>query len=470
MVTDVRVAGIVTTPAGTPNNDPQRLTRERVKLRELIIPGPTPTSTAVFPHLSKTGKRAFYRAVRRARLHGSTQYKGRTHTTRTLGATENSEPDLSFRSTPASTHTRYPPSATSRWRLVKWQTDDHFMIHSGNSNRKAGILIMIDRSFANAQAIRTHAHIPGRMVQIRIDTEPAIVVFALYQLVWGDSSAGEDLQRRREEVWSALHSAVRGTPWRAQLIIAGDFNTPCLPEPSLAGPGIPPVAHIRQTDQPRFQQLITAFDLNVLNTWQRRKHARTYRFPKKDGLQQTQIDFVLARACQVDAATRCARPLRTPFVPTTGMHHLPILVSMPRPARPRTPTACRSINAANLMLRDQPQLSLQFQNRVQQLLTSHMTPAGTINAAPAQDPAELINSVLISAWASVTKGLPASPKPTGVTTHSPGMVRQLWRLRHLRNHLPATCSLLRRWLILLSSQSYKDSYTASAETRKRENV
>ena len=173
---------------------------------------------------------------------------------------------------------------------------------------------MIDRFFAAAQAIRTHAHIPGRMVQIRSDTEPAIVVFALYQYVWGDSSAGEDLQRQREEVWSALHSAVRGTPWRAQLIIAGDFNTPCLPEPSLAGPGIPPVTHIRQTDQPRFQQLLTTFDLNALNTWQRRKHAHTYRFPKKDGLQQTQIDYLswpvhASWMLRPDVRGHCALPL-----------------------------------------------------------------------------------------------------------------------------------------------------------------
>ena len=207
MVTDARVAGIVTTPAGTPNNNSQRPTRERVKLREQVMAGPTPTSTAVFPHLGKTGKRAVYRAVRRARLHGSTQYQGRTHTTQTLGIPVDAEPDTPFRSSTAFARPQRPPSTTSRWRLVtwnagglssakllevqtwlkqcramgspvhlcfiqethwslesEWQTEDHFMIHSGNSNRKAGILIMIDRSFANAQAIRTHAHIPGRMV------------------------------------------------------------------------------------------------------------------------------------------------------------------------------------------------------------------------------------------------------------------------------------------------------------------
>ena len=36
----------------------------------------------------------------------------------------------------------------THWSLEsEWQTEDLFMIHSGNSNRKAGILIMIDRSF-----------------------------------------------------------------------------------------------------------------------------------------------------------------------------------------------------------------------------------------------------------------------------------------------------------------------------------
>eukprot|EP00439_Symbiodinium_sp_Y106_P034647 s43_g4.t1 len=260
----------------------------------------------------------------------------------------------------------------THWSLEsEWQTEDHFLIHSGNSNKKAGILILIDKSFVKAQEIRTRAHIPGRLVQLRLDTEPAIIIFAVYQHVWGDASAnaGEDLQRRREDVWTTLHSAVRGTPWRAQLILAGDFNTPCLPEPSLAGTGIPHVHSIRQADQPRLQQLITAFSLNVLNTWQRRKHAYTYRFPRKDGLQQTQIDFVMMRASQVDAVARCARPLRTPFVPLTGMHHLPILVSLPRPSRPKTVQTSQAITAStvNALLRDHPSLTLRFQAQVQQL-------------------------------------------------------------------------------------------------------
>ena len=279
---------------------------------------------------------------------------------------------------------------------------------------------------------------------------------------------GRLLWRQREEVWSALHSAVRGTPWRAQLIIAGDFNRPCLPEPSLAGPGIPQVEHIRQTDQPRFQQLISTFDLNVHNTWQRKKHAHTYRFPKKDGLQQAQIDFVMIRACQADAAARCARPLRTPFVPATGMHHLPILVSLPRPTRPRTPTTCRSVTAAdvNIMLRDHPHLSLQFQDCVQQLLTPHTVPAGTPSIEPVRDP----NSVLLSAWTSVTKGLPTPPKPTGVATHSPGMVRQLWKLRHLRSHLPATCSIMRRWLITAKLAKLQRQLHRICRDKKRERI
>ena len=207
---------------------------------------------------------------------------------------------------------------------------------------------------------------------------------------------------------------------------------------------------------------------NVHNTWQRKKHAHTYRFPKKDGLQQAQIDFVMIRACQADAAARCARPLRTPFVPATGMHHLPILVSLPRPTRPRTPTTCRSVTAAdvNIMLRDHPHLSLQFQDCVQQLLTPHTVPAGTPSIEPVRDP----NSVLLSAWTSVTKGLPTPPKPTGVATHSPGMVRQLWKLRHLRSHLPATCSIMRRWLITAKLAKLQRQLHRICRDKKRERI
>ena len=343
----------------------------------------------------------------------------------------------------------------THWSLdSEWQTDQHHCVHSGFSKRQAGILIMIDKSFVSASAICTHTHIPGRLVQVRLEKNPAITLFVVYQFVWSEAATaqGEDSHLKREEVWSALHSAVRGTPWRSQLLVAGDFNTPCIPEPPFAGNGVPALSAIRQSDQTRFQTMLSMFSLNVLNSWQRRKHAYTYRFQRQGLLQQTQIDFILMRHGQADQASRCARPLLTPFVSTQGMYHLPVLASVLMPARPQdTPAQGPRLTAStvNATLRDHPHLATSLAAQVQQQLESMPTLSksdSTLASGEDADPADVVNKALLRAWQAVTTDLPRQGRAVGTQPHSPGLVRQLWTLRRLRQAAPATFSVLRGWL------------------------
>ena len=107
---------------------------------------------------------------------------------------------------------------------------------------------------------------------------------------------------------------------------------------------------------------------------------------------QVQIDFVMMRACQANTVARCARPLRTPFVPMTGMYHLPLLVSLPRPTRPKSVPASQAITAStvNALLREHPSLTIRFQDQVQQQLLTYQA----ISAKPSYPPASRIQQSL----------------------------------------------------------------------------
>ena len=87
-------------------------------------------------------------------------------------------------------------------------------------------MVLIDKTFAASASFRSFAFVPGRLLQVRIDHEPCIHIFALYQFVWHEPSVDPDCVKNREKVWTSLQSAIRGIPWRSQLLVAGDFNTP----------------------------------------------------------------------------------------------------------------------------------------------------------------------------------------------------------------------------------------------------
>ena len=128
----------------------------------------------------------------------------------------------------------------TRWSLnSEWTTGHHHIIHSSSGTRKDGLMVMIEKTFVlSSQAIRSSAIIPGRVLQLRLDLEPCLHIFAIYQHVWHDSSADPDCMKNREKVWTSLQVGLRGVPWRSQLVIA---EYPLLLEPPHAGQGLAPV-------------------------------------------------------------------------------------------------------------------------------------------------------------------------------------------------------------------------------------
>eukprot|EP00439_Symbiodinium_sp_Y106_P002063 s9624_g1.t1 len=376
-------------------------------------------------------------------------------------------------------------------------------LHGGLNRKHAGILVLIHKTFIASQGIRSASIVPGRLLQIRLDTEPAITIFAVYQTVWADGSKQETSLTHRELLWSKLDSAIKGVSKRSQLLIAGDLNTPCLSHPPNVGPSVlatlanvkqkdqqrlqqlllqhnllntpclshPPnvgpsvlatLANVKQKDQQRLQQLLLQHNLIALNTWGRRKYCHTYQFETAGSVHRTQIDFLLFRAQHSDALAKSARTIQAPFVPPTGMRHLPLLVSLPKPVAPRTgPSGGTRVTAREVAssLRQDPALSTRFQQEVQRLFSGNT----------AGDPAHALNQVILQAW----KIVKPSPVPTrALPNPTAGLVLQLWTLRKQRNHAEfvARASFMRKWLLATRISRTQRLLKQACRAKKRARV
>ena len=100
VATDARVAGIVTRPAGASQAMRATSSNQEAKHRgSQVTPfSEAPGSFREYEHLTRTGKRSYHRAVLRAARHGTTNYRGRQHTLRTLGAGQHTMAEDSTRS------------------------------------------------------------------------------------------------------------------------------------------------------------------------------------------------------------------------------------------------------------------------------------------------------------------------------------------------------------------------------------
>ena len=307
--------------------------------------------------------------------------------------------------------------------------------------------MLIHKTLVPSQAIRSVAPIPSQLLQARLETNPAIYVVATYQHVWSEQSGLEDCLASREVFWSQLASTLRSVPWRAQLLVAGDLNTPCITQFPHVGQGVVQAAEsIRQTDQPRLQELLTQFNLIALNTWGRIKHSHTYQFEHTASIHRTQIDFLLYRAQHTDSLAKSARTVQAPFVPVTGMRHLPLLTTLPKPQKPRSKcirtSACKASEVASRLQQD-PELAQRFQNRV-----AALTP----------------NRIMQQAWHEVCQPLPIRPRAPE------RLVRQLWALRRQHRQTPRTFSVLRGWRQAVRLIRVQRLLKKACRAKKRERI
>ena len=124
VATDARVAGIVTRPAGAYQAIRATSSHQEAKHRgsQVTPSSEVPGSFREYEHLTRTGKRSYHRAVLRAAKHGTTTYRGRQHTLRTLGTGQHTIAKDSARS-PISLTCRGPvPVSEQRCRVVTWNS------------------------------------------------------------------------------------------------------------------------------------------------------------------------------------------------------------------------------------------------------------------------------------------------------------------------------------------------------------
>ena len=439
---------------------------------------------------TRVQKRSYARFLRRLTTYGKAVYKGRTYS-RPLGPA----PAAESHATPQDsgpTHGAAPPS--HRWRIVswnagglsqpkldelflwlqmeeqqgrpvhvmtiqethwsftsEWQSQGHWLIHSSLEKpaRSAGILQILRQDFVSSQQVRTAHVIPGRLVHTRLATEPPISLITVYQHCWSTNSAHTPTQDKllevREQFWTQLHRLAGNIAQRHQLVIAGDFNTPCLAiedRPSLvrAATSIDRGAPT-QKDHGRLQSLLSDHSLAAVSSFGRTAAAATYLSGSGPKTIKTRIDFILCRAHQSDRLTKTARPLaHLPFVPTIGNRHLPLHATMPWPHRrllPRSTPGQKkwSLTAVNHALRQCPEISQKFRHVAACRLQLHPH-------QPGDDPCAHLNAQLAKAWADVadTLGLhPGRDAPeVGMQPLPEASIKRLWHLKHLLQQQPAS--------------------------------
>ena len=212
-------------------------------------------------------KRAFNRAVQRARAHPQqgTFYRGRwcklTHLAPQPGSSPQTSHKPRLHGAAASTATRlHGLTGEAYQELLQWlqqlppqnqpsivhvqethwttsqefTTPGWFMISSACPSPKAGgLLTMISTSLCDLDCISSSARVDGRLLHVRIDLgNSAIDAVNVYQKVY--QTGGTRLEKgqsstpveQRTQVWNTLRALLNEFPTRHHLVLTGDFNTP----------------------------------------------------------------------------------------------------------------------------------------------------------------------------------------------------------------------------------------------------
>ena len=180
---------------------------------------------------------------------------------------------------------------------------------------------MIRSNLLPARDIQYVSLVPGRAVHLRLKFPLPVDILFLYQVSWNVSKSSLEghkvtaLLKQRAKIWRQVEQWLRATPNRHGCVIAGDLNTPLLPEPGVCGP-VALEQHVAQQDQAELQEILRTYGCCALNSWTGTgAQARTYIPPRGVGDQQgTRIDFVIARGNMVDGEAKKAgvipRPVR----------------------------------------------------------------------------------------------------------------------------------------------------------------
>ena len=132
----------------------------------------------------------------------------------------------------------------------------------------------------------------GRLLEARFalhDRQDCMfTIFNIYQHAWHDTAG---VISKRHHLWTTLSKAVGNTPVRHRLIVAGDFNAPCITKAGLCGAGVLHQEDHQATDVNDLSDIMVTHDLCACNTWRTDVPAHTFKF----GALKSQLDFIMVR-------------------------------------------------------------------------------------------------------------------------------------------------------------------------------
>ena len=128
-------------------------------------------------------------------------------------------------------------TTTGEWTAGQWQ-----FIHTASERRRQdGVLVAIRRSSLSHREVCWQEIIPGRLLQVRVELgRQCCEILGLYQHAMTARSATEKskVMSSRRAVWRALDKAISSLPFRAMLVLGGDFNASLEPRAKVAGSGL----------------------------------------------------------------------------------------------------------------------------------------------------------------------------------------------------------------------------------------
>ena len=339
--------------------------------------------------VTSTAKRSYKRAQHRAARFGYTIYKGTLHSAETLNSEYVSNHERSLQCTPSyNTRNQHKSTSSKHVQVFLWnasglsaarlaelfqglatanldpdiliiteshwaqsceyETDKHHVLGTGSGTWHGGITVFVRKTLRTAPAIQLHEPQPGRLLHVRIaNSQQPIDVLAIYQHAMHNRTAAQSdpasktLPQQREGIWNKIDSWLKSIPLRNLVLVAGDLNCGLFPEKTYIGRGVAYACQV-PPDQTRLQQLVKDHELRALNTW-KKKGAQAGTFLSSSGT-CAQIDFILTRKVHTTPRARLAHTRRDlPFIPITGMFHLPVVAEVSvkhdnRPAKQQTTT------------------------------------------------------------------------------------------------------------------------------------
>ena len=283
-------------------------------------------------------KRAFKRAVARAKVHGTTQYRGQTCDLHTLmGQYQTGAEQTCSRTHRNATATSAGSASASQFSLscISWNCgglsnlqdelftwlDEHpydivflqetwhrqqmdfdtrgyHCIGSGigaeAKRAHAGVMTLLRASVFPQEYIRFHDPVAGRLLHVRAwCTGGWVDTVNVYQYALATQAEQVQILQKRTTLWTALRHTLGHVPQGSTLVSAGDYNCSIEALKHHAGPGMI-ASSTPSPDAEDLMAIIQDFALVAINTYSR-KNSYTYIHEGYQPARRSFIDYMFVR-------------------------------------------------------------------------------------------------------------------------------------------------------------------------------